>query len=211
MSVPWQEISRAHARGDYTYVEKQRMPEGFPLIDAAAMDREYALIWIRWMRRRQDGIGDESSWFGFRTVFTPSINRKPVRQDAVSKNRVMRGSVEVWELVYDDWVQACQVNGNIKYPDEAKEYQEYLERQLGGAGRSSWPHLLGLPCKSDYVSAPAITDAEREFILGLLGDIPDSEKETVSSLINSLNAMYALLPAEVRSIYLVFVHRSDDA
>lgn len=196
--VPWKEISRAHAKGEYTFVDPKRMPKGYPLIDPSLMNKEYALVWVDWFGHRQNEIGDPSSWFMFDRVFTSSLHTLPVRKDAISKEKTLKGTTEVWELVYAGWVDRCQVAGNIKYPEESKEYKEYLDQQKRTGGLDSRPHLLGLPCDPDHTPSPAFTDDEVEFVVRLLGDIPEAEKGTVSALLKSVNEMYSLLPAEVR-------------
>lgn len=197
VSPPWKDLDRALRQGTYTFVEKARMPEGFPLIDPSDMDREYALVWIKWLSRPQEGLGDESTWFIWKTVLTPSVYTILVRDDAVSKKKVMRGATEVLELVYDGWVEKCQVGGEIKFPEESHEYQDYLTSQMHGALGTSRPHLLGLPCDYKYQPTPVLTEEDIDFIVKLLVALPSSEKERVVLVLRSLNKMYMLLPAEV--------------
>lgn len=188
----------SHARGESTFIELQRMPENFPLIDPALMNAECALAWLKWLLRRQHGEGDKSSWFTFKVVHTPSLGWLLTRDDALSKEKITKGPTEVYELTYSGWVEKCQVGGRIKYSDESREYEDYLERQAQGSFSSSRPHLLGLPCKSRYTGVPPLPDSEFEPIADLLGKIPESESESVLSLVKVLNEMYMLLPAEVR-------------
>jgi hypothetical protein len=111
------------------------------------MDTKYALTWVEWLHRRQDGEGDQSTWFTFRVVHTLSLNSIPPNCQASRKSKIQKGSSEVWQLEYDGCVEHCQVGGEIWYPQESIDYEDYLKKQAVKSGPSK-PHLLGLPCQN---------------------------------------------------------------
>jgi hypothetical protein len=94
-SMPWTEISWHQANYDNIFVKEQPQPPGFPLIEPSAMDTKYALTWVEWLHRRQDGEGDQSTWFTFRVIHTSSLNSIPPNCQASRKSKVQKGSSEV--------------------------------------------------------------------------------------------------------------------
>jgi hypothetical protein len=189
-------------KGDFSFIDRQRMPPDYPLIDPSVMTREYAIAWVKWLARPQKKEADPSTWFVPKIVYTTSLNISLVRNDAVSKRKVTKGGTEVWELMYDGWVDKCQRGGNIKYPEDSREYEEHLKQLERNS--ISRPHLLGLPCRSNYAPTLAVSDSIIGFIKELTDPLPDSDKEAINGLLRGLNKMYALLPAEVRLVSAPF-------
>jgi hypothetical protein len=98
-------------------------------------------------------------------------------------------------------VERCQVGGKIQYPQESIDYEEYWKKQAAKSGPSKL-HLLALPCQNRYIPAVAIMEAENEFLSEALSGALSVEKDSVFTLIGSVNTMYKLLPAEVSDAFL---------
>lgn len=173
------------------------MPADCPLLDPSQMNIEQIMIWIEWLSRPQLGIGDESTWFCFKVVLTSNLKPVPESSAAVRKSEAHRGIARVWELEYDGWVKNCQVGGNIQYSAQSLQYEEHLIAQGLAQAAQTRPHWLGLPPRTPSNTQAAISEDTRAFIIGLLDNVAESDRHTVEGLIDNLNKMYALMPAEV--------------
>jgi hypothetical protein len=172
-------------------------------MDPGRMGTECLLVWIKWLLRAQNKIGDESTWFAFKIVHTASLNSLPHNCDAIRRTEIKKGTKKMWELEYEGWGERCQVSGEISYPQESLEYEEYVLAQAAGAASHGKQHWLGLP-SMPASEDEAFLEAERDFVVGLLEDVPEPEKRAVSTLMESVNTMYALLPAKVSALSTKF-------
>jgi hypothetical protein len=185
-------------------VDECRQPPDHPLIDPSIMNKEYGMVWVHWLARTQRRLGDPSTWFCFKVVFTNSSTLKTVRSDAIKRTKIQKGSSEVWRLEYDGWVEQCQIGGHIRYPQESLEYEEALKRRAGALSRAGSSHLLGLPCQRNYEATQVIDSETRAHITSIVEKLPPEEKEGITRVVDALNEMYMLLPAEVRYSFHYF-------
>lgn len=203
--VPWRAMYTSWAKGEHRFVEPHRLPPGCPPIDPFQMISEQVNIWIEWLSRPQLGIDDESSWFGFKMVYTSNLKALPESSAAIQKSETRRNTAKVWELEYNGWVKNCQVGGKIQYSAESLQYEEYLVTQGLTLAAQNQPHWLGLPPRTPSNTQPAIPETARDFVLGLLANVTETDKHIVGGLIDSLNEMYSLMPAEVSANHQKYI------
>jgi hypothetical protein len=108
-------------------------------------------------------------------------------------------------------VERCQVAGNISYPQASLEYEEYIIQQAADVASRGKPHWLGLPAMATSGDSEGFSDAERDFVIGLLAGVPEPERRAVSTLMDGINTMYALLPATVRISFCIFDSHAIEA
>lgn len=198
-SVPWREIHASYMKGEHRFIEKERQPPSCPLMDPSDMNSDGVNTSIGWFLQPQNNEGDKSSWFTFTLVLTSNRKALPDGCEAIQQTETQRGNAKVFELEYSGWVEKCQAGGNIRYPQESLDFERYLAAQGAAETSLKYPHWKGLRAGDPAKALPGISEEAQDFIFGLLADIADEEKEVVKGLVDRLNEMYSLMPAEVRS------------
>ncbi|KAG9098684.1 hypothetical protein FS749_003251 [Ceratobasidium sp. UAMH 11750] len=191
--VPYQEIEAALAKGDYSWIPKECIPEGAPFKEPGYMTLEQTLAWLKIF----EGWAIGSLRFYFTKVYTADRKTKPSVDQASSREATTRNGVPVWLAHYTGPVTVPQNVKPVYYPSRSWDYFYYLQDgRVSSAEPLERDHWNGLPSRteSDQPLQGQIGAEEREVIDRIFAGCNDEVRKTVGDLIDAVNMMETLAP-----------------